>query len=277
MLVATGLLYQGKQSVEIIDISTPKMKCQNLPNFPVDIAGAVGALGLKNEPLICGGFKASNMAYQKTCTKFENGAWKSAPDLNKKRSLASISRSPFPESKIKVLVTSGSDGTSEALTESGWKNLQPNLEISTYASCIRHINSSTVLVIDGPNRMSYFLNTENEEWERLIWLNTMRQNFDCARIKTNKHSLSYSTIVVGGEKSNGRHLASTEILDLNADRVRWVSGPNLPIGIKEATLVEDPTGGVILVGGHSSEGQYLTTLFRLAHAGDAFHVLFTLS
>ena len=41
--------------------------------------------------------------------------------------------------------------------------------------------------------------------------------------------------------------------------------------------VEDPTGGVILVGGHSSEGQYLTTLFRLAHAGDAFHVLFTLS
>jgi len=271
LLVATGVLLKGKQTVEIIDLSSPKMKCQNLPNFPDDIAGAVGALGLNNEPLICGGVKASNMEYQNACIKFENGAWQSAPNLNKKRSMASISRSPFPDSTIKVLVTAGSDGTSEALTESGWKNLQKNLKINTYASCICHINSTTVLLVDGPPRQSYLLNTENEELDRITEFRTARESFACARIKTNEHSLSYSIIIAGGENGwTNDILASTEILDLdfNANKVGWVNGPNLPFAIKEASLVEDPTGGVILVGGQSSNGRYLTTLFKLAHAGN---------
>jgi len=38
----------------------------------------------------------------------------------------------------------------------------------------------------------------------------------------------------------------------------------LPFGIPDAKLVEDPAGGVILVGGRSLES--LDTLFRLAHA-----------
>jgi len=261
--------------VEIIDLSSPKMKCQNLPNFPVAIAGAVGALGLNNEPLICGGFKASNMAYQNACTKFENGAWQSAPNLNQKRAMAGISRSPFPDSTLKILVTAGDDGTSEALTESGWKYLHPNLEISTYASCIRHINSTTVVLVDGPEKMTYLFNTENEKWEKVTWLEIFRHNYDCARIRTDEHSLSYSMIVVGGENGKNNILESTEILDLNASRLQWVKGPNLPFGIKEASLAEGPNGEVILVGGYSSEGRYLTTLFKLAHAGDIlfFHLL----
>jgi hypothetical protein len=38
----------------------------------------------------------------------------------------------------------------------------------------------------------------------------------------------------------------------------------LPFGIPDTKLVEDPAGGVILVGGRSLE--ILDTLFRLAHA-----------
>jgi hypothetical protein len=270
LLVATGVLLKDKQAVEIIDISTPKMKCQNLPNFPIDIAFAVGALGLNNEPLICGGFKVSNREYQNACTKFENGAWQSAFNLNKKRALAGISRSPFPDSTIKILVTAGNDGTSEVLTESGWKNLQADLiRITTHASCIRHINSTTVVLVDGLNGESYFFNTENEELERITRLESRMEVFGCARIKTNEHSLSYSMIVVGGGIGNYEILASTKILDLN--RLEWVKGPKLPFGIKEASLVEDPSGGVILVGGvrsYSRNGQHLTTLFKLAHSGD---------
>jgi len=265
LLVATGVLLKGKQTVEIIDLSSPKMKCQNLPNFPDDIAGAVGVLGLNNEPLICGGVKASNMEYQNACTKFENGAWQSAPNLNKNRVVASISRSPFPDSTIKILVTS--DGTSEALTESGWKNLQKNLEISAYFSCICHINSTTVVLVDGFQRESYFFNTENEELKRITLLDHFRHNFACARIRTNEYSLSSSIIVVGGDDGS-EQFNSTETLDLNANRLEWVKGPNLPFGINVASLVEDPIGGVILVGGQSSQREFLTTLFKLAHAGD---------
>ena len=42
-------------------------------------------------------------------------------------------------------------------------------------------------------------------------------------------------------------------------------GPDLPFGIPDADLIEDPAGGVILVGGNSPLG-LRSTLFRLAHA-----------
>jgi len=53
----------------------------------------------------------------------------------------------------------------------------------------------------------------------------------------------FSIIVAGG--CNGAHLKSTEILDEGSDV--WRMGPQLPIGICCAALVEDPAGGVVLV------------------------------
>ena len=41
----------------------------------------------------------------------------------------------------------------------------------------------------------------------------------------------------------------------------------LPIGISYASLIEDPNGGVLLVGGYSKSQDYLTTIFKLEHAG----------
>jgi len=48
--------------------------------------------------------------------------------------------------------------------------------------------------------------------------------------------------------------------------LQWQKGPPLPFGITHSSLVEDGNGGVILVGGESSENSYLKTLFRLPHA-----------
>ena len=61
-------------------------------------------------------------------------------------------------------------------------------------------------------------------------------------------------------------MTSVEILDEGASE--WRNGPDLPFGITEAALVEDPTGGVILVGGKSDDEKFLRTLFRLSDAGD---------
>ena len=47
----------------------------------------------------------------------------------------------------------------------------------------------------------------------------------------------------------------------------WRNGPDLPFGISHASLVEDPSGGVILVGGRSDNNDYLKTLFKLSDAG----------
>ena len=91
-----------------------------------------------------------------------------------------------------------------------------------------------------------------------------RDDHSCARIKTNSSSNQYSVIVAG--RYNYTKMKSVEILDVGASE--WRSGPDLPFGITEAALVEDPTGGVILVGGKSDDEKFLWTLFRLSDAGD---------
>ena len=45
-------------------------------------------------------------------------------------------------------------------------------------------------------------------------------------------------------------------------------GPKLPVKIHKAQMVEDPSGGVILIGGASSSKSYSDSLYRLAHAGE---------
>jgi hypothetical protein len=44
----------------------------------------------------------------------------------------------------------------------------------------------------------------------------------------------------------------------------WIKGPELPFEVREAQIVEEPGGGVILVGGESP----VNTLFKLSHAGN---------
>ncbi len=79
-------------------------------------------------------------------------------------------------------------------------------------------------------------------------------------------SISNTIIVVGGKNSKNDFLSSTEILNENMNG--WIEGPRLPFGIKYAQIVEEPGGGVILVGGVSSQNDHLNTLFKLSHAGN---------
>ncbi len=79
-----------------------------------------------------------------------------------------------------------------------------------------------------------------------------------------------TVIVVGGSHGFGRTihpLQSTEIYDDVTST--WRSGPELPDGIALGVLVEDLSGGVVLIGGYSFKIPYLDTLYRLSHAGMA--------
>ena len=65
--------------------------------------------------------------------------------------------------------------------------------------------------------------------------------------------------------AGGDNLASVEIFEDGANE--WRRGPDLPLNIGFASMIEDQTGGVILIGGSQSEnvGMY-DSIFRLAHA-----------
>ena len=71
---------------------------------------------------------------------------------------------------------------------------------------------------------------------------------------------SNDVIVAGGRNSWGG-LSSVEVL--NRRTLKWKRGPQLPMAISYASMVADPDGGVILVGGQSG-GNILDTLYRLS-------------
>ena len=70
-LVSTG--YTSWRTTEIIDLSNEEVTCQDLGNYPLDIAEGVG-LNIGSFPVICGGFDGSGSINQ--CYQLVEGEWK---------------------------------------------------------------------------------------------------------------------------------------------------------------------------------------------------------
>ncbi len=68
--------------------------------------------------------------------------------------------------------------------------------------------------------------------------------------------------MVGGEDESYNKLSTVEILDDQSNE--WREGPEVPLAIDAAKMVEDKDGGVVLVGGSALSGA-LDTLFQLRH------------
>ena len=97
-----------------------------------------------------------------------------------------------------------------------------------------------------------------------VWINgpaliTPRYDHSCAKIRKNTKDSSLSIIVVGGYHIG--LLTSVEILDENSST--WRIGPYLPVGSSAHGIVEDPRGGVILIGGYVRNN----LLYRLKDGG----------
>jgi hypothetical protein len=56
-------------------------------------------------------------------------------------------------------------------------------------------------------------------------------------------------------------------LKLFLDSKTWRHGPPLRDGLSRSSLVEDPEGGVIIVGGKLLNGDASVAIYKLAHAG----------
>jgi hypothetical protein len=48
----------------------------------------------------------------------------------------------------------------------------------------------------------------------------------------------------------------------------WRNGPELPFPVLSSQMVEDPKGGVILIGGHMGQSTQSRDLYRLEHADE---------
>jgi hypothetical protein len=159
------------------------------------------------------------------------------------------------------------------LTEEGWESNIPSLPVTIDAHCMVTVNSTTVMAISGWQNGQYsgktfYFTFGEESWTEGPELKNKRGYHSCGKIRRNKESQEMSIIVAGGWDGSSR-LSSVEILDEGSNA--WQTGPELPLGISSSQMVEDQSGGVVLIGGYSPSVNSLDTLYKLPHGGqDAF-------
>jgi N-acetylneuraminic acid mutarotase len=254
---------------EVINLALSASTCKNPPNFPAKIYQAIGGLGFKGNPLICGG--AQDGAYSNNCYSLENNDWVSSVSMNSVRVYAAAAQ--LQDGKL--LVTGGEDGlgsdlnSAEMLTEEGWESNIPSLPVTIAAHCMVTVNSTTVMVIGGEQNRQYsgktfYFTFGEESWTEGPELKKKRGYHSCGKIRRNKESQGMSIIVAGGYDGSSR-LSSVEILDEGSNE--WQTGPELPFGISASQVVEDQNGGVVLIGGYSPSVSNLDTLYQLPHGG----------
>ena len=267
-MVAVGATSEDyMDDIEVLDLETSD---HSSFKYPIKAQLTFGGLNHEEKPIVCGGYNDTSL---RECFSFDQGEWQSTFPLNTGRDGAAVSQ--IPSRNIKLLATGGVDSgtplnSSEVLTKYGkWEDDVPKLPVVIYRHCLVLINSTTFIAIGGYqdtliSNETYFLTMEaDQEWVAGPPLNIARGAQSCGRIRKNGNAPKFQVIVVGGY--NGTTLSSVEIFDEESHT--WKSGPELPFGITDAELVEDPAGGVILVGGFVVEDRkYLNTLFRLPNS-----------
>ena len=272
-MVALGSATGGPtNNVEIIDLESSETSCSNFPAYPFVADRAKGDLGFQEAPLICGGGYPTVPTNE--CKTFENGAWRSFGSMNESRFNFAITKSPFGND-TKLFLSGGYNyqmlATAEVLTKDGFEKAPVQLPVSMDFHCMVMLNSTSIIVLGGREGSRYtvdthILNTETMQWSDGPRLSSLRLAPNCARIAKSSHETEKSIIVAGGLYFDGSDLSSVEILDVASNQ--WLKGPELPFPISGSAMVEDPRGGVALIGGRGNDSTYLDTIFHLPHAGE---------
>jgi hypothetical protein len=275
-LLICGGYNPSTDTCEVINLASSASTCKNPPNFRAEVFSAIGGLGFKGNPIICGG--KQNGVRSNKCYSLENNEWVSSASMTSARDTAAAAQ--LKDGKLLVTggyddSASGYDGSgsplksAEMLTEEGWESNIPSLPVTIYAHCMVTVNSTTVMVIGGSQNYqisgkTFYFTFGEESWTEGPELKNKRRFHSCGKIKRNTESQEMSIIVVGGSDVSS-YLSSVEIL--NEGFNEWETGPELPFAIWQSQMVEDQNGGVVLIGGRSSSVDALDTLYQLPHGG----------
>ncbi len=266
-LLICGGYHPSTDTCEVINLASSASNCKNPPNLPATVYRAIGGLGFKGNPIICGG--RQNDVGSNKCYSLENNEWVSSASMKSVRVYAASAQ--LQDGKL--LVTGGEDGSdlnsAEMLTEEGWKSNMPSLPVTIYSHCMVTVNSTTVMVIGGiqngqDSGKTFYFTFGEESWTEGPELKNKRFDHSCGKIRRNKESQEMSIIVAGGYDGSSI-LSSVEILDEGSNE--WQTGPEMLFGIWLSQMVEDQNGGVVLIGGQSDTVDKLDTLYQLPHGG----------
>ena len=123
-----------------------------------------------------------------------------------------------------------------------------------------------------PTRKTWFFNLETEEWIQGPLLNQPRTAAACGVMRSAYSSKAPVIVIAGGQISrenivhtniNLDHNVSNsvEILDFSKEILVWEKGPDLPVSVHSAQVVER-SDGLYLVGGMSKNSTF-DTIYHL--------------
>ena len=269
ILVVTGYILNSLRTSdsEVIDIETSSTRtCEAFPHYPVSTGESSAVLLYNKVPFVCGGLFSN-----RTCNLYDQKTWQPTGALNDYRAISlMLPKSPFQnQAHLATIMGAKYSRTMEVFDGTSWSYIKPSMPVVMFAFCGVYINETTIFVMGGHAQnghlsSSYYMNSDYREWTPGPAMVDNRSGHSCGRILTSQYSKIFSTIVVGGNGAAAQILSSVEILDDGSNS--WRKGPDLPIKVVAASFVEDPRGGIIIVGGHLGSGA-TGNIYRLKHAG----------
>jgi len=239
----------GTKTVEFINIASPTVVCQKLPDLPITPYFSTGGIRLQGSPFVCFGYD---------CYNWIDNQW--IPGLSSPTFLYYVAAAGYHN----IFVYGGIPTSAALLTSSGWVK-QPDPPEPLFYSCAVQISADTYMVIGGfgnnetVTSNTYFYHSKSQLWEKGPSLQEGRYFPSCGLIKGENNTMN--VIVVGG--AGQTILNSSEILDSGSSV--WRAGPTLPASNAASALIQDGDGGVIIIGGADYSGSSTTSLYHLAN------------
>ena len=274
LLVANGGYSDFSKSVEVVNLdpSKPDLMCDNLPDYPVGVAGSTGQLFQGTTPIICGGARPDRWESLCSCYALKDGGWNEMPSLNNCHRFASSALLSLENNEEVFLVTGGYIDFVPLDFVEGFNGIDwdqerfSDLLQPVFEHCLVKINSTTLLSIGGaegsvydsvPN--TYFYNVQDNQWITGPSLNTPRAGSSCEVLNwKNPETNKVEKVVVA---AGGYDTETVELLFLEGSKNNgWVMGPSLPETAYLSTMIGFQNSVVLIGGGEGLDGHHLYQL-----------------
>ena len=191
---------------EVIGLEDSNVICEDLEDFPLEAAGAVGA-NLASTPIICGGEK---------CFKYMKGGWQHfATMIERRDSAAEIVYNNA------LHIFGGQDNakelqSSEIVKEDGSVTEGPHLPTQLWGHAIASINSTVSVMTGGgfigfPSNQTWYFNHTSQEFQP--GPNLLRSRYLHSSGSVTDQKTKEKMIIIAGGRSIGLvNLKSTEML-----------------------------------------------------------------
>merc|ERR1711860_462573 len=230
-----------------------KTQC-DLPDFPIEIRGAVGFNTAKG-PVICGGHEENR------CFLLKQHQWMPFRNLTTARRYASATEVNNDE----TLIIGGRNDlkTTELISSSGSVKGK-DFPTTIARHCSFKINSTHALVTGGfqdesRSASTWFVDLTTTTVTPGPMMTSRRIGHSCSTFNLGRKTFG---VVAGGYLED-----STEWIDLKEDSPTWTEGPTLPRGLVDYTLVET-TQGTYAMGGWDEYHNSRSEVFQLDCPGN---------